>query len=218
MFILRYSHGISRRTERHESSDYAMPQEGLWLSEDMLCGRDTSGDALILREKERSRVLSKILNTFVKASGDLLENEKLLAFLATVEKQCHHLVVCVGGGSQISQALAEKGIESQFGPLGREITTDEGGAIASRILNDNARAFRARLSQKGISAVVLTPILQIGGLICLVNGDIYTLSAYHGFSQLFVATRADRLEKKREEFARFGTCLAPQGKIEILGL
>ncbi len=166
--------------------------------------------------------MAKILkNTFVKIPCDLLGMEEVFAFLATVEKLCHHLVVCVGGGSQISQALREEGIESAFGSLGREITDDRGRAIALKILNGNVGRFNAGLAEREIRATVLTPVLEIGGVLCgvlcLVNGDIYTLSAYHGFSQLFVLTTADRLEEKKQQFARFGACLVPQGKIEIVG-
>lgn len=137
---------------------------------------------------------------FVKVSGDVCENAVFMEFLRS-RAQTHYLVVCVGGGTQISEALREHGVVSApDGPLGRELTTFTQRQIARDALEVNQATLQDALAARGISATVVIPVLDIGGVLCHVNGDVYLRSAYNGFDDLFVATLVDRVEVKQQAF------------------
>ena len=66
------------------------------------------------------------------------------------------------------------------------------------------------MGSKGITANIVIPVLDIGGRLCHVNGDQYTLTAYQGFDVLYVVTTANRVQAKE-------TFFAPYEKIEVVG-
>ena len=149
-------------------------------------------------------------NIFVKISGDLIENEEVLRWLGE-RSQEGRLVVCVGGGTQINNALAEAGIPlREHGPLGREHESEEERAIAEKILAENVGRTRTRCDERKISCEVIAPIIEIGGVQCHINGDQIPLAAYLGYDQLFILTTIDRVEKKEIAFEQYP-------KIKIVG-
>jgi len=147
---------------------------------------------------------------FVKLSGDTFLLEEVLDWIVGLSLQ-HLMVICVGGGSQINQAFAEQGLElGEHGLLGRETHGFHESQLARDVLERNRLAVQDRLAAKSITANLVIPVLDIGGILCHVNGDQYTLAAYHGFDVLYVVTTADRVAVKEEFFA-------PYKKIQVVG-
>lgn len=139
----------------------------------------------------------------VKVSGDLCHREDVLKWIKA-RTEGYFVVICVGGGTQINQAFIEHGLTvDEHGPLGRATETFQEKQIARDILEVNQAKVQDLLSDKRISASVVIPVLDIGTVLCHVNGDIFVLAAYHGYDRIYVATLQDRANKKRQEFARY---------------
>ncbi|HBI25591.1 MAG: hypothetical protein UT41_C0001G0292 [Candidatus Wolfebacteria bacterium GW2011_GWC2_39_22] len=139
---------------------------------------------------------------FVKISGDLISREDVLDWIRVLT-QDYFVVVCSGGGTQINKAFEERGIPVVFGPLGREIERFEDRQFAREILEKNQAEIQDLLQAKQIQATVVIPVLDIGSVLCHVNGDVYVLAAYLGFDALYVLTLEDRVVKKTEEFKMY---------------
>ncbi|NTV22564.1 MAG: hypothetical protein HGB03_03325 [Candidatus Yonathbacteria bacterium] len=140
-------------------------------------------------------------NAFVKVSGDVFI---LPAFLRWMKKLTHKysVVVCIGGGTQINTALKEAGFTlTEHGPLGRELETFKERQIARDELERNQALFQDLLDTHRISARVIIPVLDIGGVLCHVNGDTMIQTAYLGYDILYVTTTMRRLIKKIVQFA-----------------
>lgn len=137
---------------------------------------------------------------FVKVSGDLCTSEEFIAGLAKLCKN-FFVVVCVGGGTQINEAFREAGIKTgTHGPMGRETKSFIERQLARDILERNQVELQDLLAEQGIVATVMIPVLDIGSVLCHVNGDQMLRTAYLGFDRLFVVTTPDRREKKQKEF------------------
>lgn len=146
----------------------------------------------------------------VKLTGDLADlRSDVVEWLRNLTMK-YFVVICTGGGTKISGAFREKGIPFVFGPLGREIGTFEGRQLARDMLELNQVEIQDRLAVEGITATVITPVLDIGSVLCHVNGDTFVLTAYLGYDAIFVLTLQSRLEKKRADFGGYP-------KIEIVG-
>lgn len=149
-------------------------------------------------------------NIFVKISGDLIDNEQVLHWLAECSKK-GRVVICVGGGTQINNALVEAGIPlREHGPLGREHQSEKERRIAEEILAKNVEKVCALCKEQAIKCEIIPPIIEIGGVRCHINGDQIILAAYLGYDQLFVLTTTDRVEKKESEFKQYP-------KIKVVG-
>lgn len=146
---------------------------------------------------------------FVKISGDLVREDRVLEWIRNLTRD-YFVVVCAGGGSQISETLSARGLNSHFGPLGRELDSFEARQVARDVLEQNQADVQDLLASKGITAVVVIPVLDIGSVLCHVNGDVYTQAAYLGFDRVIIVTLKDREEKKRAENAHLL-------KIEVIG-
>lgn len=146
---------------------------------------------------------------FVKISGDLIHMDAILEWIRNLTRD-YFVVVCTGGGSQISETLDARGLKSHFGPLGRELDSFVSRQIARDVLEENQAAVQDLLASKGIPAVVIIPVLDIGSVLCHVNGDVYTTAAYLGFDRVIIMTTREREEKKRAETAHLS-------KIEVIG-
>ena len=147
---------------------------------------------------------------FVKLSGDTFLLEEVLDWIVELSRQ-YLMVICVGGGSQINQTFAEWGLKlGKHGPLGREDLDFHESQLARDVLEQNRAKVQDRLASKGVTASVVIPVLDIGGMLCHVNGDQFTLAAYHGFDVLYVATTSNRVEDKKGFFA-------PYEKIQVVG-
>ncbi len=148
-------------------------------------------------------------NCFVKISGDMLSDD-VLSWIKKLSQE-YFVVVCVGGGTQINKAFAGANLPvGMFGPLGRETVSLKEKQLARDTLEKNQAKIQDCLADMGVHASVVIPVIEIGTVLCHVNGDQFILSAYHGFDILYVVTTNDRLEKKKEFFA-------PYKKIRVMG-
>ncbi len=139
-------------------------------------------------------------NAFVKVTGDLLEHPRVLKWLRRLARQ-FHVVVCTGGGTQINEALTAAGYTlSKHGPLGRELATFAERQLARNVLEENKGLLEDRLVREGIHARVVVPVLDIGDVLCHVNGDTFLQTAYIGFDMLFVVTTKERATTKHDSF------------------
>lgn len=149
-------------------------------------------------------------NCFVKISGDMLRDE-VLEWIRELNRE-YFVVMCVGGGTQINDAFAKVGLPvGKFGPLGRETQTFRERQLARDVLEENQTEIQDRLAVLGVHVSVVIPVLDIGTVLCHVNGDQFTLAAYLGFDVLYVVTTFDRIEEKRETYA-------PYPKVKVVGL
>lgn len=146
---------------------------------------------------------------FVKISGDLISRDDVLDRIRALT-QDHFVVICSGGGTQINKVFEKKGIPTTFGPLGREIAQFEDRQLARKVLEKNQAEIQDLLQEKDIAATIVIPVLDIGSVLCHVNGDVYVLAAYLGYDKLYVYTLEERVAKKQEEFRAYP-------RIEIVG-
>jgi len=155
-------------------------------------------------------------NCLIKISGDLVEGDKLnsnlihhLIQLTSIKR--YHVVIAVGGGSQINKAFLEAGLPiGKFGPFGRETNTLHERQMARDILEVNQAKMQDLLQKDNISAEVVIPVITSGSVLCHVNGDQYVFSVYNGFEKIYIATLESRVEDKKEQFKKYP-------KIEIIG-
>jgi hypothetical protein len=148
-------------------------------------------------------------NCFVKVSGDMFD-DRVLNWIKRLGEE-YFVVVCVGGGTQINEAFRQAGFPiRKFGPLGRPTDTLEEKQLARSVLEKNQLEVQERLAKLNAYVSVVIPVVEIGTVLCHVNGDQYLLTAYNGFDILYVVTTLDRLEKKKEQFA-------PYPKIQAIG-
>ena len=149
-------------------------------------------------------------NCLIKLSGDCLGN-------ATLEwirelSRAYFVVICVGGGTQIKEAFAKAGFpDSAYGPLGRETKSFAERQLARDVLEHNQATLQDHLAEEEIPAVVVISVLEIGNVLCHVNGDQFVLTAYLGFDAVYVVTLPEREAKKRKDFA-------PYPKIQVISL
>lgn len=69
--------------------------------------------------------------------------------------------------------------------------------LARDILEKNQASIQDMLDERGVSARVIIPVLDIATVLCHVNGDIEILAAYNGFDRIFVLTLKNNVEKKK---------------------
>jgi hypothetical protein len=151
--------------------------------------------------------------TFIKVSGDLYQNPVFLDFVSSIAEK-DYTVICVGGGTQINQALVKEGYTlTQHGPLGRELATQKEKEIANSVLESNKKTLEEILKKFGISAKVTIPVFFVEGIMCHLNGDEYLRSVYLGFDRLYLVTRKERKMKKQKEFPR-----DKFPKLEVVGI
>lgn len=112
----------------------------------------------------------RVKNILIKVSGDLVDNKKTFAFIKKKAEK-NFVVILIGGGTEISKALAEEGIKSFFTEIGRVITTFKGRQIARDILEQHQKKLQDRINEAGITAVVEVPVINLGSVLCHINGD-----------------------------------------------
>lgn len=140
-------------------------------------------------------------NVLVKVSGDESKNPDFLNWIKQLDREAY-VVLCVGGGTQINQKLAEYKIDpaKPHGPLGRELESFELRQVARDVLELNQRDLEDQLAELGTHVHVEIPVVYVAGVLCHVNGDQFVKTAYLGFDELYVVTTPEREEKKREDF------------------
>ena len=149
------------------------------------------------------------MNCLVKLSGDVLTDE-VFQWIKDLSQR-YFVVICVGGGTQINKAFKEAGLPNNFGPLGRETYSLEEKQIARNRLEENQAKLQDHLAKIGCQASVVIPVLDIASVLCHVNGDQFVLTVYHGFDVLYVVTKNDRVEKKKDFFS-------PYPKVQVRGI
>lgn len=147
----------------------------------------------------------------VKVSGDVFASPEFIEKIGRMTEG-FFVVICVGGGKQINEALEARGLpRKDHGPLGRELETLELRQLARDVLERNKAKLEDLLAAEYIHATVEIPVLDIAGVMCHVNGDEFIKLGYNGFDELFVVTTFDRVKAKQAQFA-------PYPKIKILAL
>jgi hypothetical protein len=134
-------------------------------------------------------------SALIKVSGDLQGSKQFLSFVRQISEN-FFVVVCVGGDTQISS----DGIPALFGPLGRELTDFSHKQRARDILENNQVLLQDTLADEKIPATVIIPAIDVGSVLCHVNGDTFIEAAYLGFDVLYVITTPDRIDDKRTRF------------------
>lgn len=137
---------------------------------------------------------------FVKVSGDMCRSPR---FIAALHKLTMHrfVVVCVGGGTQINEAFKKNGIKlGKHGPLGRETKSFKERQLARDVLEENQAKLQDALAEQGIIATITIPVIDIGSVLCHVNGDQMVRTVYLGFDDVFIVTTPERHGAKAEEF------------------
>lgn len=139
----------------------------------------------------------------LKISGDLIDSKEVLQWIKEISKE-FFTVVCVGGGTQINEAFKKNGIVTGVhGPLGRETNTFHERQLARDILETNQCMLQDALTVNDISASVVIPTLDIGTVLCHVNGDVFVLAAYHGYDELYIVTTKERVDTKELAFVKY---------------
>lgn len=137
---------------------------------------------------------------FVKVSGDLCGAPRFIAALHKLTRNCF-VVICVGGGTQINKAFERAGIKAgKHGPLGRQAKNFKERQIARDVLEKNQAQLQDALADQGVIATVVIPVLDVGSVLCHVNGDQMVRTVYLGFDNLFIITTPERHVQKAKEF------------------
>jgi len=136
---------------------------------------------------------------FVKVSGDLCTSED---FIKKLKELCEEffVVVCVGAGTQINNIFTKRGIGvCKHGPLGRETRSFKERQLARDTLEENQAELQDLLADRKIVATVIIPVIDVGSVLCHINGDQMVKTAYLGFDYLFVVTTPERHKQKESE-------------------
>lgn len=140
-------------------------------------------------------------SVFIKVSGDLFLSEDFLGGLMKITKD-FFVVICVGGGTQINEAFKKNGHEiKKHSSLGREMNSFDEKQLARDVLEKNQAILQDILADKKIPATVIIPVIDVGSVLCHVNGDTFVRTIYLGFDQIYIATTKNRAEQKRKDFA-----------------
>ena len=146
----------------------------------------------------------------VKVSGDLCAREDVLEWIRKLSAE-YFTVILVGGGTQINEAFQRAGFKvAKHGPLGRETESFKESQLARDVLEENQEKIQDLLATRGVMATVVIPVLEIGTVLCHINGDVYILTAYLGFDKIFVLTYENRVAEKKRVFKKYQ-------KIKVIG-
>lgn len=137
-------------------------------------------------------------NILIKGSGDITESQAFFDFV--VEKaQDNYVVVICGGGTKISAALEKAGYAIEYDALNRRVTkTAEEKIIMRDVLVSEQKKLQDKFA--GYNVVVIPPILYAGTVLCPINGDDLVRAYELGFEEIYVFTKKERVEKKKEIF------------------
>ena len=146
----------------------------------------------------------------VKISGDLCQRDDVIEWIRKLSAE-YFTVVLVGGGTQINEAFKKAGFKiTKHGPLGRETESFKESQLSRDVLEENQERVQDLLALRGVMATVVIPVIDIGSVLCHINGDIYVLTAYLGFDKIFVLTYESRIKEKKLVFKKYP-------KIEVIG-
>jgi len=144
-------------------------------------------------------------NILVKLSGDAIDlTDAQITWMRGMASK-NYVVIVVGGGTQINEAFNKAGHPvKDFGILGRDDLTFEQRQLARDVLEKNQAELQDRLIGIDLPLTVEIPVIQVGSVLCHVNGDQYVLSAYNGFDKIYVVTLPGaRHDIKVEKFEKY---------------
>lgn len=130
-------------------------------------------------------------NILIKVSGDLVDNPAVIDFIKE-RAQKAFVVILVGGGTEISNNLGAQGFGSHFSAAGRVIPDFSGRQLARNILEKNQQKLQDRLVELQINAVVEIPVVNLGSVLCHLNGDHLAVAASINFNQTYILTSKGR--------------------------
>lgn len=142
----------------------------------------------------------KFKNIYIKVSGDLLTTIAFVRWVRDLMKNGDCVVIGVGGGSQISNALDREGLRYRFNKFGRVIPSYVGRLIAEFVLRRNQTRLENLFAKYGARPRFFVPVFDICGVTCHANGDEVLAIASRTFDELYVATVRGREEKKSAMF------------------
>lgn len=142
------------------------------------------------------------MDILIKVSGDLVESNEFYDWLESINHFEDKLFVLCGGGTLITKELNYQRIPFEFGPAGREISSERGKFLAKRALESQASIIEARSKWKGLKVTVLAPSMNLGDKICHLNGDKYLVALYPNFDKIYVVTLEGRTKAFPEELNR----------------
>lgn len=128
----------------------------------------------------------------IKVSGDLIESEQFYDWLSTVKSGGGKIFIICGGGTAITEELENHRIPWDFGPMGREIHSQEGQQLSKTVLEKQMAFVQDKLHEKDINAVVLLPFIEAQDRILHMNGDTYMEALYPNFDKIYVVTSKER--------------------------
>ena len=131
-------------------------------------------------------------NILIKVSGDLVKNEHFRAFTRDKAKRAH-VVVIVGGGTQISKKLTAEGYSIGFNNGVRHHPSLESRKIARSVLEEIQADVQDNLP--GCCEIII-PCIKIGSVICHVNADDYFRILIPNFDKSYLFT----LQGRRKDF------------------
>jgi len=147
-------------------------------------------------------------NILIKASGDVLNNEKFIKFVNEKAKQNKVVAIC-GGGTQISEALIKAGYKIKYDDFGRVVETQKEKKIVRSVLAKQKKALQKKINLKNIDIII--PIMKAGTVECHINGDNLVKAYYLGFDMIYVFTLRNRVARKKESFKNYP-------KVKVLGI
>jgi hypothetical protein len=141
-------------------------------------------------------------NILIKGSGDITKDQKFIDFVLS-KVQFNYVVVICGGGTKISEAFKEAGYPVNFDERGCRITkTREERMLMCDVLEKEKKDLCQRLGDNH-NPYIVAPLLDVGSVLCPINGDDLVKAYYLGFDEIYVFTLSGRLEKKKTIFKDF---------------
>ena len=139
-------------------------------------------------------------NVLIKSSGDTNNNDDVHQFAITMA-QNSYVVMIVGVGGKLNQALSDAGFPIEFGSDGRN--TDNWGYAQRKIYCDvcDEEVTRVQDLLTGTGITIIPCYLRIAEVISPINGDMLVRALYKGYDEIYLFTLADRLAKKKVELA-----------------
>lgn len=133
-------------------------------------------------------------NILIKVSGDLVKRKKVIDFIKGKATK-NFVVILTGGGSDISFLLKKAGIDFKFTTAGRVIKNFHGRQLARDVLEKKQKMLQNKFIRLSIRAVAEIPVINLGGILCHLNGDNLAEACSVNFDETYVVTRKGRNKK-----------------------
>lgn len=145
----------------------------------------------------------------IKASGDVSRKFEPLQFSRNKAKT-NYVVYIPGGSTKISALLKAAGYKIRYDKKhGRITKTWKERKIQRDLLEKEEKRIQDKFVGAGV--FVKAPFLEIGSVLCPINGDNLVKALYLGFDQIYVFTLKKRIKDKVKIFADYP-------KVKIIGI